>query len=191
MANLQNEVKDIQQKFDGLLSSARDNMSSQRQIHEAVLQLVKARDVEALLEVITMDLVRLFDVDVVRLAMESEVAEFYDPYIDQQHQTGVIFMPIGVIDRLIGEGGDVALLADAREAGSEFISFIFKDCEELAGSCAMLRLQLEKMQRDVLLIFAVREAGRFHSQQATDLLSFLARIVEYRLDQCLSESEGL
>lgn len=191
LGNLQSEVKELQSRFDGLLTSARDNMSAQRQIHEAVLELMKAQDLESLLEVITTDLVRLFDVDVVRLAMESEVAEFYDPYAQAQHHAGVIFVPLGTVDRLIGMNDTACLLADAKEAGSEDVEVIFKDCEELVGSIAMLRLRLVDMQREVALIFAVREVGRFHSQQATDLLSFLAEIVEFRLDQCLARAEEM
>lgn len=190
LTNLQKEIGSLKDKFNGLLLSARDNMSVQSQVHNAVLGLIKARDLEHLLEVVTMDFVSLFDVDVVRLAMESEMSLFYDASgFGERGYSGVAFIEPGMIDQALGVGQIIQLVPDVQEHPPHGFFDIFTDVAGLVASCALLRLKLEKTQRHVMLAFGVREPGRFHPGQGVDLLAFLAEIVEYRLDQCLSENE--
>jgi uncharacterized protein YigA (DUF484 family) len=65
---------------------------------------------------------------------------------------------------------------------------IFSDCSGITESSALLRMRLPSTQRGVLLAFGVRIKDHFHEGQGTEMLSFLAQIVEHRLDQCLSDS---
>ena len=59
----------------------------------------------------------------------------------------------------------------------------------MVRSAALLRLNLPSVKRSALLAFGVRHEERFMPGQGTELLSFLARIVESRLDACLNESD--
>jgi uncharacterized protein YigA (DUF484 family) len=49
-------------------------------------------------------------------------------------------------------------------------------------------MRLPSSQRGVLLAFGVRIKNHFYDGQGTEMLSFLAQIVEHRLDECLNES---
>ena len=106
--NLQAGSKDLQDKYDILVEYCRDNMSVQTQVHSAVLRLIRTRNIEQLLEVIALDLVSLFDVDVVRLAMESDIR--FDTSYGEQSFSGIVFIDPGMIDATIGRDKNVLLV---------------------------------------------------------------------------------
>jgi uncharacterized protein YigA (DUF484 family) len=189
MQSLQHDVQDLKDKFNGLLSSARDNMSSQSQVHEAVLQLMQATTLEGVLEVLTQDFMRLFDVDAVRLVLESELAEFYESTYSEINYSGISFVPLQTVDMAIGVKQDAALAEDTHRDPPYAFEAIFIDCAGLIRSCALLRIHLPRLGRDGILAFGVREAGRFHADQGTDLLRFLSDATAVRLDQCLNQLE--
>jgi uncharacterized protein len=190
LGKLQESLRGINERYEGLIVASRDNMSTQSQVHEAVLGLVKAPNLEALLQMITQDLVRLFDVDVVRLAMESPVAEYYEAQYGEHNYSGVSFIDPGVVDGVMGSKDAIRLIPDTQALRSDGLSQIFADCYGLIRSCALLRLELPSDRRQVVLAFGVRHAERFHHHQGSELLDFLARIVEYKLDVLLRR-EGL
>lgn len=189
VGGLQKELKSVRGKYDEIVDYCRDNMSTQSQVHHAIVNIVKARDLEQLLQVITVDLMNVFGVDVVRLAMETEGAEMYEVSYPDANFCGITFIETGTVYDAMGEDGDILLCEDSTKAAIPSFEEIFADCHGIVRSCAMLRLHLESVHKDVILAFGVREAGRFHAHQGVDLLSFLAQIVEYRLDQCLSEMD--
>lgn len=188
VGNLQTKLQSLKSRYEGLIHSSRDNMSTVSQVHTAVVDLVKARDLEHLLEIITLDLVHLFAVDVVRLAMESEAAEFYESNYSEQNYSGISFIDLGVADRAVGKDKSILLIEDSGKRPVYGFEQIFVDCGELVHSCVFLKLTLPITGRKALLAFGVREKDRFHTGQGVELLSFLGKIVEHRLDQCLNSS---
>lgn len=186
LKNLQKNTKSLKSKYEGLVDFCRDNLSVQGQVHDAALRLIRATNLEQLLEVITIDLVSLFNLDVVRLAVESEAAEFYETYYTEHNYSGIVFIPPGTTDGLLGSKKN--LLVDDVNAGAlPGFEDIFADCAGLIKSFALLQLEQELLNRDILLAFGVRDTGRFHPGQGIELLSFLARIVAIRLDAYLSD----
>ena len=188
--NLQKNSETLKNRYDLLVDFCRDNMSVQGQVHRAILRLIRTKTLEQLLEVITQDLVSLFDVDVVRLAMESETAEHYDSFYSENNYSGIVFIVPGTVDYAIGPQKNVAMVADAQTQTPIGFEQIFADCDALIQSCALLRLNLELTKRPVILAFGVRYPDRFHPGQGSELLTFLAGIVAHQLDQYLHELEN-
>jgi uncharacterized protein len=184
---LQSDSKTLKSRYDLLVDFCRDNMSVQSQVHHAVLRLIGARSLEQLLEVVTQDLVSLFDVDVVRLAMESEMSGQYDTYYSEHNYSGIVFIDPGTIDKSLGKKKNVLLTEDCAVQQPLGFEQIFAECSGLIESCALLRLKLETVQRHVILAFGVRYKDRFHSGQGIELLNFLAQIVAHQLDLYLSD----
>ena len=60
VGKLQTGIKSLKNKYEGLITSSRDNMSTLHQVHEAALALIRAPELEQLLERIIMDLPALF-----------------------------------------------------------------------------------------------------------------------------------
>jgi uncharacterized protein YigA (DUF484 family) len=189
LKSLQQNAKALQGKYAGLVDFCRDNLSAQAQVHAAVLRLIRARSLEQLLEALTQDLMALFDLDVVRLVVESEAAAFYDTYYGERNYSGIVFVEPGLMDMVLG-GRQALLLTDA--APGQFPGFekIFADCQGLVRSCALLQIKAETVGCNVLLAFGVRHSGRFHPGQAIDLLSFMAEVLAYQLDRYLSDFAG-
>jgi uncharacterized protein YigA (DUF484 family) len=188
VGNLQQRIKHLKSKYEGLISSSRDNMSTLHQVHTAVVDIVRAPTLEKLLEVITLDLVHLFAVDVVRLGLESEIADSYDPAYPEENYSGVAFIEPGTADKALGKDKAILLTEDT---GRKFIpgfDRIFADCSALVASCALIKLHLPQTGRKALLAFGVRTKGHFHSGQGVELLSFLGKVIEHKLDQCLGGS---
>ncbi|MDX2073384.1 MAG: DUF484 family protein [Alphaproteobacteria bacterium] len=186
--NLQKNSESLKNKYDVLVDFCRDNMSIQGQVHRAALRLIQARTLEQLLEVITQDLVSLFDVDVVRLAMESEAAEAYETYYSEHNYSGIVFVVPGTVEYAIGKK-NINMIADTAKDVPVGFEQIFSDCEALIQSCALLKLELELTQRPVILAFGVRYPDRFHPGQGVELLNFLGQIVATQLDRYLHELE--
>lgn len=187
VGGLQKELKALRGKYDDIVDFCRDNMSTQSQVHNAIISLMKVRDLEQLLQVLTVDLMNLFDVDVVRIAMETEGADMYETNYPDAHYSGISFIEYGTVDDALGVDSDILLCANVEKAPITGFESIFADCTALVKSCALLRLHLETVDKFVILGFGTRHEGRFTTHQGVELLSFLARIVEHRLDTCLSE----
>ena len=183
--NLQKDTKALKSRYDVLVDFCRDNMSVQAQVHHAALRLIRTRNLEQLLEAITQDLLNLFDVDVVRMAMESDTR--FDTSYGEQHYSGIVFIDPGTVDAALGVKKNVLLVGDCTETPPVGIEQIFSDCEDLIGSCALLRLELETVGKNVILAFGVRYKERFHNGQGIELLHFLAQIVAYQMDMYLGE----
>lgn len=180
--NLQKTGQDLKSRYDVLVDFCRDNMSVQHQVHQAALSLIRAKNIEQLLEVVTIDLVNLFNVDVVRLAMESEAAPLYDLKYNEENYSGIVFVGPGTVDTAIGKKKNVLLIGDCQNEPPFGFEQIFADCDEMTASCALLRLKLDKIGRDVMLAFGVRHKDRFNPGQGIELLNFLAQIVAHQLD---------
>ena len=182
LKNLQKDSRDLKGRYDLLVDFCRDNLSAQSQVHEAVLRLVRARGLESLLEVLTNDLASLFDVDVVRLAVESDAPEALTMLSVDENRSGIVFIPDGLADEALGFGKSALMVEDVQAAPFPGLERIFAECASLVRSCILIRLPLEEMQRDVLLAFGVRHAGRFHPGQGIELLGFLADVLAHQLD---------
>ncbi len=186
--NLRRGMRRMKDRFQGLVSSARENMSVQHQVQRAVLSTVGARNLEELLDVLTTDLMTWFDVDVVRLAMESDMAGIYETYYNEANYSGICFVPNGTGKAcLLGES--VRLIADTQAEPPIGFEMLFADCSSLVRSCALVRLDLPTVGRPAILCFGVRHADRFHPHQGGEMLGFLGEVMSIVLDRCLVESD--
>ncbi len=188
LGRLQSGIQNMKDKYEGLILSSRDNMSTLYQVHEAVLSIIRANELEQLLEIIAVDLPAFFNVDVVRLGIESEAAEFYENRLgDQPASSGISFLETGTIESMLGNKS-VLLIADSDKQFVFGFDQIFADCNDLVESAVLLRMRLPSSQRNVILAFGVRIKNHFYEGQGTEMLSFLAQVIEHRLDECLNDS---
>jgi uncharacterized protein YigA (DUF484 family) len=185
--SLQDRVKSVKDHFVDTVESVRDNLSVQSQVHEAVLRIIRARPLDRLLEVLTVDFVQIFHVDVVRLGLESDLADLYESYYPEQHYSGLVFTGTGSIDACF-DHHEVLLIPDIDSYGNLLIDGLFDNCRRLAASSVLLKLHLPRLGRQAVLGFGVREKERFHEGQGTELLAFLAHVMAEKLDVCLQDN---
>ncbi len=185
LKNLQSNSKSLQQSYDLLVDYCRENLSAQVQVHNAVLKLIRARSIEQLLELLTIDMLSVFGLDVVRIAMESDVP--FDTSYGEQNYSGIVFIDSGTVDALFGKQKNVLLFADTGENLPIGFEQIFINCEQQVESCALLRLDSEMVDKHIILALGVRDKDRYHAGQGTELLHFFAQAVSLQLDKYLDD----
>jgi uncharacterized protein YigA (DUF484 family) len=168
IGRLRDSVSDLESEREELLLAGRNNLTTQAQVHEAVLALLSSQSFDHLIETVTTDLVVLLGVDVVTLCVEA--AEDGSPQVRTQ---GVYRLPKGTVNGVLGRGRDVLLRSNT--VGDPAI---FGAGAGLVRSEALLRLNVSGRAPSGLLAFGSRDPGHFHSGQGTELLSFLVRALE-------------
>ncbi len=173
---LQNRLGDYEQTQQDLIATSRVNLSVQGHVHQAVLSLLAARNFEHLIEIVTTDLALHMDVDVVTLCVEGDADRLPAALGSLVHM-----LAPGTIDQLLGPGRNVLL--QKRVTGD---LSVFGPAAQLVASGAFLRLVVGPATPPGLLCMGSRLEGRFHGGQGTELLTFLARVVEYSINAWLN-----
>lgn len=186
--HLRSASRKLKDRFHRLITSAQDNLSVQHQVHKAALAMIRANTAEQLLGAITVDLANLFDVDVVRLALESDLAGLQESYYPEHHYSGICFVPSGMVKAAL-MNDSVRLISDTQAEPPIGFEMIFADCSNLVRSTALLRLNLERSGKAAILAFGVRSTDHFHPGQSGDLLQFLADVAAVKLDDTLQRGE--
>ena len=168
VARLRKEVQRLGEKLEDIVRISRANMTAQALMHEAVLSMLQARDLEELLDVVTTDLARLLSIDVVTICIESEEDPIPDVSIP-----GVYLIEPGSVDALLGRGEPIRL--DGMIRGHPLI---FGHAAGLVRSQALLRVAVGPERSTGVLALGTREESQFDEGQGTDLLDFLARSFE-------------
>lgn len=150
-----------------LLATSRANMTTQSRIHAGVLALLEATTFENLIQAITTDLAVLLDVDVVALCVEAPDSH------PRRDVSGVHMLAPGEVDDILGPSRDIVLVPLTQMPNP-----LYGSGAGLVRSEALLRLRPSATAPMGLLALGSRVEGRFDPSQGTELLSFLARILE-------------
>jgi len=175
LQRLQTELARVKGQQRALISTSRSNLTSQTRIHAAVLALVGATSFEQLIQTVTTDLAVLLDVDVVTLCVESDTGPLPRPPLP-----GVLLLPPGEVDRLLGAGKEALLEDEVRGDPA-----LFGSGAGLVHSEALLRLSIGSHAPAGILALGSRKPHKFKSGQGTELLCFLAQALEITIFQWL------
>jgi len=173
---LRRDIARLRADQDDILANTRDNLSTQDRIHKAALALLSAESFEHFIEIVTTDLAVLLDVDTVSLCVEA-----VDDRAPQTRIEGVQVLPPGTVDGLIGVDKMVQLRDDTTGDAT-----VFAAGAGLVRSDALLRLNVSERTPPGLIAFGTRHPGYFNPGQGTELLNFLARILEHCIRVWLS-----
>jgi uncharacterized protein YigA (DUF484 family) len=190
LKRLQDRQKELKEDLEELITVTRDNISTQEQVQKAVISLLKANNLQQLIQCITDDLPTLFHVDVVRIALETPLADHFPTNFSEESYSGIAALPVEGVDAAIGLGQQSFAIFETRNSFPEATKEVFDACSGLIRSCILLRFVLPKAKRQGILAFGVRYAGRFHEGQSSALLNFLSEVVALRLEPLL-EREAL
>lgn len=164
---LRAENQRLQGLHDDLLAAGRANLTSQSRIHGAVLSLLEARSFRELMDVTTTDLAIKLDVDVIILGVENE------NNVAERSVSGIRLLEPGYVDRLMGAGRDVLLSADIKGDKT-----LYGSATGLVASEALLRLHASPEAPTGILALGARHRRRFDPDQGSELLGFLAQVLE-------------
>lgn len=173
VSRLQADLAKVRDSQDELIQSARSNLSTQNQVHEAVLAVLDARDLEEFIHIVTRELPLVLDIDALTIC--AEAGSRFEP-----KNGGLFVLSKGGVNDVLGEGRKVLLRE--RSEGNEKL---FGPAAALVRSDALVRLTLSGTAPAALIALGSREEGRFHPGQGTELLSFLAGVLERCLTRWL------
>jgi uncharacterized protein YigA (DUF484 family) len=152
-----------------LLDTSRFNLSIQARTHECVLGLLDARSFEKVIETVATDFTVLLDLDVVTLCVESE----QDAWSGGAAGQGLRMISPGTVEEVFGAGEEIIL-----RCGVEGHGEAFGEAASLVRSEALVRLQISSSMSPALLAFGSRDPEKFNPGQATELIGFLAAVLE-------------
>lgn len=150
-----------------LIEVSRMNMNNVTRIHEATLKLLEARNFMQFIQAITMDLGTILDVDMAVLVVETSSQD-----IPNMHASGIKVVPSGTIATWM-QGDTVLLQSDIQ--GSEAI---YGGGARLVRSQAVLRVDISMQTPPAVLCFGSRDPEMFRDGAGTELIAYLARVVE-------------
>ncbi|MBI3444927.1 MAG: DUF484 family protein [Magnetospirillum sp.] len=166
---LRDEIERVRGAAENLIHTSRSNMSIQTRTHRAVLSILGAESMAELAEAVADDLPALLDVDVATLCFEiptEALAELVVP--------GVLSLPVGAVAKIMGgEDRDCALTEEMPGDPA-----LFADGAGLVQSSAVVRLSPGGRAPDGVMALGSRHGRTFHAGQATELITFLARVAE-------------
>jgi hypothetical protein len=171
--SLRGEIAGLRDCAHEVIETSRANLAIQTRTHAAVLALVAAPDMDHLIRAVTDDLPILLDVDVAVLSVEPAAGlELMIGGIGRLHG--------GDVDRFVGPGRDVALYQEMADDGT-----LFGAGAGLVRSAALARVRCGEDVPVGVLAFGSRRDSAFHPGQGTELLRFLAKVVEVCLVRLL------
>lgn len=171
LERMRDDLTDLRRHEKQLLSAVEGNAAGQSKVHQAVTAVAGAEDIQALNVVIRTKLPQMLDIEAAVMCIE---------------ETGALALAGATA---IGEGGVANLMGPKRrillQGQTSGEAFVFGDAAERVKSVAYLRLRAGKNAPDMLLALGSGREDGFDKHQATDLISFLADVLEARLKQCL------
>jgi uncharacterized protein YigA (DUF484 family) len=169
-------LKLVQRK---LVTTSRANLQNQTRVHNAVLAMLGATTFEHLITVITEELTLLLDIDAVGLCIETAPGKTnrLSGAGGRTLAAGLQMLEPGSVDELLGAGHDVLLRADVVGDPALFGT----SAAGLVRSDALVRLRVSTATPIGLLALGARKPGLFHPGQGTELLTFLAQVIEHSI----------
>ena len=169
LSRMRSELAQREEQSSELIDASRANLQSQNRVHAAVIAILSARSLDHMIEILTIDLAGLLNVDAVALCLEGGM-------VTPTSAQGVRVVPVGTIEKIL----DVSRTVSLRE-NVEGDRRIYGEAAGLVRSEAMLRLSVREDAPCALLAMGSREPDRFHTGQGSELLTFLARILEHSI----------
>ncbi|MBT7942943.1 MAG: DUF484 family protein [Alphaproteobacteria bacterium] len=174
LEQLRGEIDNLRDCAQDVIETSRTNMSVQTRTHTAILAMLSATNFEQLTRVIAEDFPLLLDIDVAVIGFEPANT----PGFDTSSPVVKNYLP-GDIERILGPDQDVVLVRDVADDG-----FIFGEGAGLVHSAALARLRPGHRSPTGLMALGSR-GSTFYPGQGTELIGFLARILERCIDRWL------
>ncbi len=169
LETLRAELQTLRSREDRLLDAAEQRDVSQSRVQEAALALLHARSFEHLIRMVNERVAELLRLASVRLCVESG-----GPNSGVTGKAGVVVIEPGTIDKWMRRTDDIVLVGGAPGRRA-----IFGASAGELRSYALLRLDFGRKSPGGLLALGASDADGFHPRQGTELIDFLARVIEH------------
>ncbi len=181
---LKSQNEELIRQRDRAMNALRVNAAVAARMQIAVLAILEARNFEEMIRVVTSRLNAMIDVDRVMLCVE-ETHEGMIDNMTEAEKLGVRIVPECAVDAVLGEVGNTLLEADTRGP-----AMLFGPSGRDIRSYAAVRLAFSPIAPPGLLALGSHAPDTFDARQGTDLLEFLARVIERQVRAWLGLPEA-
>ena len=168
LRRLRSEIDTLKTERTEIIANSRQNQIVQSRIQAAVISIIQATTFEKMIHVVTHELPELLDVDFITLAIEANA--------DAPKRVpvrGVYVLAPGAIDAAIGPEKQARLRS--RIVGEDAF---FGDTSRFVKSDVLMRLRVSADSPDGVMCFGARDPEAFGPDMSTELLFFLAKVLE-------------
>lgn len=161
---LKSNLKDLQYNQGNLIDTSRNNMTTQVQVHEAVLSLLDAKDMDHLTHIVTQDWADMLHIDVIRICFEE------NHLIAAPEIKEIVSVAQDSVEGYLGKDDIIQLRGDV-----EVSEDIFGPAKSLVKAEALIKIPESKYNPPGILAFGSRDADMFCPGQGTELLRYLGK----------------
>jgi uncharacterized protein YigA (DUF484 family) len=169
-----------------VLAAAYDNVAGMNQVHRACLALLEPADLAGFLRVLSREVPPTLGVEMIRLGLEAPDAPAGSGLgPDGPYRAIAVALPAGGIDGYLTQGRGLGARRVTLRQGAAASPELYGQAAGAIRSEALLKLDLGRGRAAGLLAFGATDPERFDPEQGTDLLGFLAGVVERSLRRWL------
>ncbi len=161
---IKSNLEDLKFSQGHLIDTSRNNLTTQVQVHEAVLSLLEINDISQLGHIVTHDWADNLHIDVIRICFEDENEVGIPSLLE------ISKLPKGRVDEYLGKDDIIQLRGDV-----EVSEDIFGPAKSLIKAEALVKLPATDNNPPGILAFGSRDADMFYPGQGTELLRFLGK----------------
>lgn len=173
---LRNDLDMVREAVDHLIGVSKDNLTTQLRTHQAILALLGAREIPDLLAVVARDLPLMLNVDQAVIAAEPGSLP-----LDATETAGLAHLASGRTEALLENAPRYRLL----DVAPPYFD-VFGEQADTLTSAAFIRLKTGGGIPCGVLALGAKQIGTFHPSQGSELLTFLARIIELCLKRLMA-----
>jgi uncharacterized protein len=161
---LKGNLKDLKYNQGHLIDTSRNNLTTQAQVHEAVLNLLNSDSIDHIGHIVTQDWADMLHIDVIRICFEK------DHTVAIPNLKEVATIAKGCVKKFLGSDDIIQLRGDV-----EVSEDIFGPAKSLVKAEALIKIPATEHNPPGILAFGSREADMFYPGQGTELLRFLGK----------------
>jgi len=178
MQRLEERLDRLEDTHKSVIAAAYDNLAGTNQIHRAVLRMMDAEYFDAFLSILNDDVAQILRVDTIRIIFETRAVD------TAQAQTLSNLHPMigvegpGFVHSYMTQGHGTLSSSVVVRPAPRGASQVYGEQSAPILSEAALHLSLGGTRPSAMAAFGSVDAKQFSPQQATDLLSFFAGVLE-------------
>jgi len=161
---IKKKLKDLQHNQGHLIDTSRNNLTTQAQVHEAVLCLLETEALNHIGHIVTQDWADMLHIDVIRICFEV------DHPINPPALKEITLLQKGRVNEYLNQE-DIILLRGEANVSED----IFGPAKPLVKTEALIKIPKTKYNPPGILAFGSRDLDMFYPGQGTELLRFLGK----------------
>jgi hypothetical protein len=185
MSRLSDRLGKLEGTHQSVVAAAYQNLLGTKQIHEAVIELLRNNNLDEFVHSLKFDLLKILNVDCICILLEkgnesdeTSMLKYSNPNIQQ--------VMSGFVSTYITQGGETeSTKVKIRQANSS-TNQLFESASTQINSEACIQLSFNENQTLGMIVFGSSDINFFEPGQGTDLLKFFACVCEKMLGRLIS-----